>query len=237
VIVASLILGGAILVGSYMVTRSLDAGTAELVGVRTALDAVQGSFDQAAGGGRRAAARPQQPDPAKDYQLSVDGAPTQGPAEAKVTIVEFGDFQCPFCGRVNGTLRQVREEYGDDVRIVFKHLPLRIHPQAPGAHAAAEAAHRQGKFWEMHDKIFENPRDLSEERYEAYAAELGLDVERFKKDSASEEVKKRVEADQREAEKLGVTGTPAFFINGKYLSGAQPFSVFKERVDAELGRG
>jgi protein-disulfide isomerase len=235
-VVAALVLGAAILGGSYMITRALDQGTRELQGVHDSLAGVQEALDSATGR-RAAAARPSRPDPSGDYEVAIDGAPVRGPADAEVTIVEFGDFQCPFCGRVNGTLHQVRQEYGDDVRLVFKHLPLRIHPQAPAAHAAAEAAHRQGKFWEMHDKIFENQRDLSEERFVAYAQELGLDVERFKRDLASEAVKQRVESDSQEAAKLGVSGTPAFFINGKYLSGAQPFEAFKQRIDAELGRG
>ena len=236
-VVAALVLGVAILGGSYMITRALDQGTRELQGVHEALAAVQEALDSATGGARRAAARPSRPDPGEEYEVSLDGAPVRGPQDAAVTIVEFGDFQCPFCSRVNTTLEQVREEYGDDVRIVFKHLPLRIHPQAPKAHAAAEAAHRQGRFWEMHDKIFENQSDLSEERFVAYAEELGLDVERFKQDMASEAVKQRVDADTQEAQELGVTGTPAFFINGKYLSGAQPFAAFKQRIDAELDRG
>jgi protein-disulfide isomerase len=167
----------------------------------------------------------------------VKGSPALGSTDAEVEIVEFSDFQCPFCSRVWPTLQQVREEYGDDVRIVFKHLPLRIHPKAPAAHAAAEAAHRQGKFWEMHDAIFANPRELSPEQFEKYAQEIGLDVAKFKTDVASPDVKARVDADQSEAAKLGVSGTPSFFINGRYLSGAQPFEEFKKRIDEELAKG
>ena len=121
--------------------------------------------------------------------------------------------------------------------IVFMHLPLRIHPKAPEAHAAAEAAHRQGKFWEMHDKIFDNQREMSSEKYAEYAAEIGLDVDKFKADVASADVKSRVAANKAEAERLGVTGTPGFFINGRFLSGARPFESFKEMIDAELGKG
>ena len=123
------------------------------------------------------------------------------------------------------------------MRIVFKHMPLSIHPKAPAAHAAAEAAHRQGKFWEMHDKIFENQREMSPEKYVGYATEIGLDVEQFKRDVASAEVKKRVDADASDAAALGVTGTPGFFINGKFLSGARPFDAFKQVIDEELKRG
>ncbi len=120
------------------------------------------------------------------------------------------------------------------MRIVFKHQVLNTHPKAPAAHAAAEAAHRQGKFWEMHDKIFENQREMSPEKYEEYAAEIGLDMEQYKRDLTSSQVKSRIDADTKDAQKLGVTGTPAFFVNGRYLSGAKPFEAFKEVIDAEL---
>ncbi len=121
------------------------------------------------------------------------------------------------------------------MRIVFKHMPLSMHAKAPAAHAAAEAAHNQGKFWEMHDKIFANQRELTDEAYIGYAGELGLDVDRFKKDMASADVKRRVDQDASEASSLGVTGTPGFFINGKFLAGAKPFASFKQMIDKELG--
>ena len=149
--------------------------------------------------------------------------------------MEFSDFQCPFCGRVTPTLRQIEREYGDRVRIVFQHLPLRMHSKAPAAHAAAEAAHRQGKFWEMHDLIFANQREMSEAKYVEYAEQIGIDVDRFNRDVVSADVKAKVDADAAEAEKLGVTGTPGFFVNGRFLSGAQPFSAFKTVIDRELG--
>jgi protein-disulfide isomerase len=122
------------------------------------------------------------------------------------------------------------------VQIVFKHLPLRMHSKAPAAHAATEAAHRQGKFWEMHDRIFANQKELSPAKYLEYASEMGLDVEKFKRDVVSAAVKKRVDADAQEAARLGVTGTPGFFVNGRYLSGAKPFAEFKRLIDEELAR-
>jgi protein-disulfide isomerase len=193
------VLGLAVLGGAYMVSSSVDAGIEELAGVRTALSDLEGSFEAAAAPSQPAPARARRPDPAKEYTIEVKGSPALGSTDAEVEIVEFSDFQCPFCSRVWPTLQQVREEYGDDVRIVFKHLPLRIHPKAPAAHAAAEAAHRQGKFWEMHDAIFGNPRELSPEQFEKYAQEIGLDVAKFKTDVASPDVKARVDADQSEA--------------------------------------
>ena len=137
---------------------------------------------------------------------------------------------------VTGTLDQIEKTYGDKVRIVFKHLPLAMHSRAPMAHAASEAANRQGKFWEMHDLIFANQRELSEAKYMEYAQKIGLDVDRFKKDLASASVKARVDADAAEARKLGVTGTPGFFVNGYFLSGAKPFSEFKRVIDAQLAK-
>ncbi len=122
------------------------------------------------------------------------------------------------------------------MRRVFKHLPLGIHPQAAPAAYASEAAHRQGKFWEMHDLIFENQRQLNDQKYLDYAKQIGLDTERFQKDAKSSAVLSRVEADTAEAGKLGVTGTPAFFINGRFLSGAQPFESFKRLIDEELAK-
>ena len=119
---------------------------------------------------------------------------------------------------------------------MFKHQVLDTHPKAPAAHAAAEAAHRQGKFWEMHDKIFANQRAMSPEKYEEWAREIGLDIEQFKKDIASKEVKSRIDADTREAAKVGNRGTPGFFINGRILRGAKPFDAFKVLIDEELGK-
>jgi protein-disulfide isomerase len=169
--------------------------------------------------------------------VNTQGSPTRGNAEARLAIVEFSDFQCPFCRRVGPTLEQIESEYGDQVRIVFKHMPLGMHDKAPAAHAAAEAAHQQGKFWEMHDLIFSDQAAMSPEKYVEYAQQLNLDVARFQRDVASAEVKSRVEADTQEAARLGVTGTPAFFVNGRFLSGAQPFPAFKELIDQELGKG
>ncbi len=119
---------------------------------------------------------------------------------------------------------------------MYKHLPLGIHSKAPAAHAAAEAAHRQGKFWEMYHKIFADQKGMTPEKYEQYAQEHGLDVPRFMRDVVSAEVKKKIDADAGDAAALGITGTPAFLINGRYLAGAQPFNSFKAIIDRELGR-
>ena len=231
-IMAAVVLGIAIVGSSYMIAASLDRATAQFEQTFTALQVIDAKPGAAAA--KPTAAPSKRPDAAKVYEVVVGQAPVKGPANATVTIVEFSDFQCPFCSRVNPTLVRIHETYPDDVRVAFKHMPLSIHPKAPAAHAAAEAAYRQGKFWEMHDKIFEKQREMSPEKYLEYAAELELDVEQFKKDIASAEVKSRIDADSRDAQKVGATGTPAFFVNGRFLSGAKPFEAFKEIIDEEL---
>ncbi len=122
------------------------------------------------------------------------------------------------------------------MRIVFKHQVLNTHPKAPAAHAAAEAAHRQGKFWEMHDRIFANQREMSPEKYQEWAREMGLEMEQFNRDLASKDVKSRLDADTQEAARVGNRGTPGFFINGRILRGAKPFDAFKVIIDEELAK-
>ncbi|MCZ6783831.1 MAG: thioredoxin domain-containing protein [Proteobacteria bacterium] len=233
-IAAAAILGLCVLGGAFLVSRSME-GTSEAViaaldEMKTAVE--KGSVAVPAPPPRQA--RRRGPDPDRVYKLNVKGSPAKGPEQAAVTLVEFSDFQCPYCARVTPTLQQIEKEYGDSVRIVFKHLPLSMHTKAPAAHAAAEAASRQGKFWEMHDKIFANQREMSEPKYVEWAGELGLDVEQFKKDVASDAVKGKVAADASEAAALGVSGTPAFFLNGKYHSGAKPYSEFKRLIDEAM---
>jgi len=237
-VLAAIVLGAAIVVGALIVRGALEHETAAIGDVQEALADVAKAFREGAGG-RPSPARVADaaPDPGTRYAVKTDGAPVRGPADAKITVVEFLDFQCPFCSRVQPTLAQIQKTYGDKVRIVFKHLPLRIHAQAPGAAAAAEAAHTQDKFWEMHDLMFANQRELSDAKYQEWAGQIGLDMARFQKDLKSPAVSQRIEADSQEAAKLGVSGTPAFFINGRYVSGAQPFEAFKKVIDEELAKG
>ncbi len=230
---AALIVSAAVIAGSLVIANSLEH-TAKQVEIAGEFLSDLPIAAAPAPTVQNRARRPRRPDPAQEYEVAVGEAPIRGDAEAVVTIVEWSDFQCPFCVRAAPTLAQIQREYGSKVRIVFKHLPLSIHAQAPAAHAAAEAAHRQGKFWEMHDKIFENQRDLAPETLERYAVALGLDIERYKRDLESGEVKKRIDDDMQQAEDLSVTGTPAFFINGRFLSGAQPFANFKRVIDSAL---
>jgi len=235
-IIAALILGAAVVYGSSLVSESVRETAERLEGMRVAMTEMKDAMGSAAPVRQAAAPKRRGPDPAKVYEIKLNGAPVRGPEDAKITIVEFSDFQCPFCGRVSPTLDQVMKEYGDDVRIAFKNLPLAFHAKAPAAHAAAMAAGRQGKFWEMHDKIFENQKVMSPEKYDEWAQELGLDVAKFKKDAASAEVKKEIEADKQQAASLGVSGTPSFFVNGRFMSGAQPYSAFKAAIQRELNK-
>jgi protein-disulfide isomerase len=126
--------------------------------------------------------------------------------------------------------------YGDQVRIVWKHYPLDFHKDAPFAHLASMAAEQQGKFWELHDKLFADAQKIKPDDVKRYAKEVGLDMARFEKDVYAPTLKAKLEADMAEAKTLGVTGTPAFFINGRYLSGAKPFDEFAQAINAELTR-
>jgi protein-disulfide isomerase len=230
IVVAALILGAAVVASSLILRESIDRTSADLKEVLVAINAARPAAPAAP------AARPGRPDPTRLYSVEIGDSPRKGAENAKVSIVEFSDFQCPYCSRVTPTLARIQKEYAGQVKIAFKHLPLSMHPKAPAAHAAAEAAHRQGKFWEMHDLIFGNQKEMTPAKYEEYATKIGLDLERFKKDAASPDVKKRVDADAAEAAKLGITGTPAFLVNGRYLSGAQPFERFKAVIDEELAK-
>jgi len=164
------------------------------------------------------------------------GGPMRGAAMAKVTIVEFSDFQCPFCSRVNPTLERLGKEYPTQVRIFFRHFPLPFHPNAALAAEAAVAAQAQGKFWEMHDKLFANQRDLSRKGLETYAQQIGLDLPKFRAALDSQAGKAAVDADLALGRDLGVAGTPNFFVNGRNVAGAQPFEEFKRVVDDEIAR-
>ena len=168
------------------------------------------------------------------YKIPAGNSYAKGPDDALVTVIEFSEFQCPFCSRVLPTTKQIHETYGKDVRVVFKHNPLPFHKEAPGASLAALAAGEQGKFWEMHDKLFENQRAIQPADLEKYAGEIGLDVAKFKTDMESDKLKAVIADDQKLAAQFGANGTPNFFINGRQLVGARPFESFKEVIDEEL---
>lgn len=170
------------------------------------------------------------------YDVVAEG-PSKGPADAPVTIVEFSDFQCPYCQRVLTTVNEVLAKYPEEVRIVYRHLPLdRIHPNARGAAEAAACAEEQGQFWAYHDKLFQNNKALGKEDLLRYATDAGLDATRFQACFDERRFKDKVEADLQAARAVGISGTPAFVVNGILLSGAQPAEEFYKVIDQELAR-
>ena len=166
--------------------------------------------------------------------VSDGGRPAKGPANAPIQLIEFSDFECPFCFRANPTIAQVISTYGDRVRLVYRHYPLPNHPNARPAAEASACANEQGKFWEYHDRLFANQSQLSGDDLKKHAAALGLDASKFNACLDSRRFQKDVEDDVAAAQLVGVSGTPHFFINGRPLSGAQPFEAFKEVIDDEL---
>lgn len=167
-------------------------------------------------------------------QVATGNSPAMGPANAPVTIVEWSDFQCPFCSRVVPTMKQVEERYKDKVRVVFRQYPLPMHPQAQKAAEASLCANEQGKFWELHDAMFADQQSLAVDQLKAKAVGLGLDATKFNECLDSNKHAKTVKDDMRDGSLVGVSGTPAMFINGRMLSGAQPFEEFAKIIDEEL---
>lgn len=169
------------------------------------------------------------------FTVAMDNQPMRGPADAPVTIVEFSDFQCPFCSKAEQTVAEVMKTYPTQVRLVYRDFPLTsIHPNAQAAAEAADCAYQTGKYWEYHDDLFQNQTKLSREDLVKYAETVGLDAKRFADCLDGGRGKAGVELDKRDGNRLGVTGTPTFFINGRRLSGAQPLESFKKAIDEEL---
>ncbi len=168
--------------------------------------------------------------------LEIGSSPVKGPSGAKVTIIEFSDFQCPYCKRGRDTAEAVLKAYPNDVKLVFKNLPLPFHNQAMPAAKAALAAGKQGKFWEFHDALFDNQDKLSDSFYLAKAGELKLDIEKFKKDMASPEIEKQIKDEAALANEKGIQGTPGFFVGGVAVKGAYPVEHFKTIIDRLLGK-
>lgn len=159
----------------------------------------------------------------------------RGDKNAKLTLIEYSDFQCPFCARHIPTLDKILEEYKGQVRLVYRHLPLTsIHPQAQKAAEAAECAGEQGKFWEMHDKMFDNQRALSIDNLKSYAKDLGLNSSQFDNCLDSGKYASKVNKHAREAAAAGVTGTPGTFVGDQLVKGAVPYESFKSIIDSKL---
>lgn len=171
-------------------------------------------------------------------EINIAGAYSKGPADAPIQFVEFSDFHCPFCRRVQPTLTQLLAKYEGKIHFVYKDFPLdSLHPQARAAAEAARCAGEQKRFWEFHDKIYAGASDASPGTMQAYAEQTGLDATRFESCRTSRKYQAPVQSDVAEGTKLGINGTPGFFINGRFLSGAQPLEAFIKVIDEELEAG
>jgi protein-disulfide isomerase len=159
----------------------------------------------------------------------------RGTPDGRVTLVEYGDFQCPYCGDAYPVVRQLLEEF-QWLRFVFRHMPLPdLHPRAPAAAEAAEAAGAQGHFWDMHDRLFEHQHELSDEDLRDHAAQLGLDVERFDRELREGVHRERVEEDYRSGAQSGIPSTPRFFVNGRIHLGSPDEPELRRVIEAEFG--
>jgi len=162
-------------------------------------------------------------------------APTFGPADAKVTIVEFSDFECPYCSRAATATQEIKKKYGDKVRIVFRQFPLSFHQNAELAAQASLAANAQGKFWQFHDKLFENQKALTRKDLEGYAKAVGLDLAKFNKALDSKEFADEVQRDLKLGGEVNVDGTPTMFINGQRVSNPGDVATVSKTIDSAIG--
>jgi protein-disulfide isomerase len=176
-------------------------------------------------------------------QASTGGAELhiRGDRNAPVTLEEFGDYQCPPCGKIAAPLQQIEKDYGSKLCVVFHHYPLAVHAHAREAASAVEAAALQGKFWEMHDTVYREQAIWSKAEntsglFAGYAGLIGLDVERFKRDAAGEEVKERIDRDVKSGERVGVKATPTFFVNNEVveIASGDPVQHIRDAIDAAL---
>ena len=173
-----------------------------------------------------------------DIKMNIDvgQSPSFGSKDAKVKIIEFSDFQCPFCVRAAATVNDLKKMYGNKIQVAFKHYPLPMHQQAKPASEASMCVNEQSadKFWKYHDKLFANVEKLDDESLKKYAKEVGADMGKFEKCVSEKKYAKLVESDMEYGNRLGVRSTPTFFVNGRLVQGAQPAEAFKEIIDEEL---
>jgi len=167
-------------------------------------------------------------------QIPVAGSPVKGPETAPVVLVEFSDFECPYCAKATGEIRQIMAAYPKDIRLIYKQFPLSMHPHAGLAAVASLAAQEQGKFWELHDLMFSHYRELSLAHIQAWAQDLGMDTMKFAAALDNPKYKAEVEKDTQDGEFAGVNGTPAIFINGKHFNGPIALAALKPILDEEI---
>jgi protein-disulfide isomerase len=173
--------------------------------------------------------------PEKQAKIAADDAPSFGPKDAKVTIVEFSDFECPYCTQAAQATKKIKEKYGDKVRFVFRQFPLSFHPNAQNAAEASLAAHKQGKFWAFHDKLFENQKALTEADLKRHAKDVGLNVAAVEKALKEDTYKDQVAKDMALGGEVGVSGTPTMFLNGKRVQNATQFEAIEPMIKEALG--
>ncbi|MBF8304902.1 MAG: Thioredoxin protein, partial [Acidobacteria bacterium] len=172
---------------------------------------------------------------APKIEVSYDSSRVRGDPKAPITIVEFSDFQCPFCQRAHQVVKELLSKYPAQVKLAYRDFPLRqIHPQADAAAEAARCAGEQGKFWQFHDRLFESNRSLDLGAFADHAAAVGLDQPKFVDCLAADKFESQIEQDLQDGTRAGVNGTPGFFINGVMVTGAQPLAVFERVVQEEL---
>ncbi|MEW6443961.1 MAG: thioredoxin domain-containing protein [bacterium] len=181
-------------------------------------------------------ARTQQPaiDYNKVYEIQIGDSPVRGATDAKVTLVEFSDMQCPYSQRAQPILQQLVEAFPTSLRHVYKNFPLSFHKQAMPAAKACVAAGMQGKFWEMHDLVYANPKELEDQHLKAYAQKIGLNMQRFEQDLQSDAVTRKIQADLEDAKKAEVRGTPTLFLNGKRVAD-RSLEGMKKQVETLTG--
>jgi protein-disulfide isomerase len=238
------IIGIAMIVAALLVAGSVWVSTNSLVKVIGETDFAPKVTVQ---GGTQAAPTPTptpKPSPSPQPQapaanpnvgnIDVAGLPFRGAENAKVTIVSFSDFQCPFCSRSEPTIQQLLKDYDGKIKYVFRNFPLSFHENAQKAAEASLCARDQGKFWEMHDKLFANQNALQVDKLKGYAVELGLNAATFNTCLDGGSKAAIVAADEQEGAGYGVQGTPSFFINGEMIVGAQPVAAFKAVIDKKL---
>ena len=196
-----------------------------------------GQYDQVLGDLKRMEAKNKPLEAEKIAKIAGPDAAAFGPADAKVTVVEFSDFQCPYCSQAANAVTQIKEKYSDKVRFVFRHFPLSFHQDAHLASQATLAANKQGKFFEYHDLLFKNQKALKREDLEKYATELGLDLAAFKADLDGGAFKAAVDADMKLGEEVAVDGTPTMFVNGKRVANPTDFGAISAMIETELGGG